>query len=125
MTSPVLIVAALLAVGIGLAHSFLGEKCILIRLFRQPLPKLFGDDRFTRQTLRFAWHLTTVSWFGLAAIMILLQIEDASRLNLLRVIGATFAVTAVTALVASHGKHLSWLVFGSISLICFFAARAL
>lgn len=125
MTSPVLIVAALLAVGIGLAHSFLGEKYILIRLFRQPLPKLFGDDRFTRQTLRFAWHLTTVSWFGLAAIMILLQIEDASRLNLLRVIGATFAVTAVTALVASHGKHLSWLVFGSISLICFFAARAL
>jgi len=125
VTSPVLIVAALLAVGIGLAHSFLGEKYILIRLFRQPLPKLFGDDRFTRQTLRFAWHLTTVSWFGLAAIMILLQIEDASRLNLLRVIGATFAVTAVTALVASHGKHLSWLVFGSISLICFFAARAL
>lgn len=125
MTSPVLIVAALLAVGIGLAHSFLGEKYILIRLFRQPLPHLFGDDRFTRQTLRFAWHLTTVAWFGLAAIMILLQLEDASRLNLLRVIGATFAVTAVTALVASHGRHLSWLVFGSITLICFFAARTL
>lgn len=120
--SLVLIVAAGLALGIGLAHSVLGEKYILIRLFRQPLPRLFGSDRFTRRTLRFAWHLTTIAWCGLAAIMILVQLGDASRPNLLNIVGATFGVTAVTALIASHGKHLSWIVFGTISFICFVAA---
>jgi len=40
-----LIAAALLAIGIGLVHSCLGEKYILMRPFRQPLPKLFCDDR--------------------------------------------------------------------------------
>ena len=55
--------AATLAVGVGLAHSYLGERYILTRLFRRtPLPPLFGSDTFTRRTLRFAWHITTVAW---------------------------------------------------------------
>jgi len=53
--------AALLIPALGAAHSVLGERYILIRLFRRSdLPKLFGSDTFTRRTLRFAWHLTTV-----------------------------------------------------------------
>ena len=53
--------AALLAVLLAVAHSSLGERFILIRLLRrQDLPRLFGSDRFTRGTLRFAWHLTSV-----------------------------------------------------------------
>ena len=68
-----LIAAASLAFLIGLAHSYLGERYILIRLFRRELPRLFGSDDFTKQTLRFVWHLTTVSWWGLAAILVALQ----------------------------------------------------
>lgn len=116
--------AALLAIGIGLIHSYLGEKYILIRLFRQPLPKLFGDDWFTKQTLRFAWHVLTIAWFGLAAALIILRSAEASREDLITVIGATFAMTAVIALTASRGKHLSWIVFGAISALCFLTALA-
>ena len=119
MTSFVLLVAAILTFAIGLAHSYLGEKYILIRLFRQPLPKLFGDDHFTRQTLRFAWHLTSIAWFGFGVLLVLLYLGDISRSSLLNVVGTTFAITALTALLASRGKHLSWLVFGAVSIICY------
>ncbi|NNF40332.1 MAG: hypothetical protein HKN64_03055 [Woeseiaceae bacterium] len=117
-----LVVAALLVVGIGLVHSYLGEKYILIRLFRQPLPKLFGDDTFTRRTIRFTWHLLSFAWFGFAAVLVLLHLEIASRANILSVLAATFAVTAAVALVASRGRHLSWIVFGAIAILCYGAA---
>jgi len=114
-----LLLAAFLVVAIGLAHSFLGERYILTRLFRQPLPRLFGGDRFTKQTVRFAWHITTIAWFGFAALLFLLYIDHATRSSLLIAIGSTFGLTALVTLVASRAKHLSWLVFGAISIICF------
>ena len=62
--------AAFLIVVLGLAHSILGERYMLVRLFkRSDLPKIFGSVDFTIQTLRFAWHITTVAWFGLAALV--------------------------------------------------------
>lgn len=113
-----LFLAAILVIAIGFVHSILGEKYILQRLFRQPLPKLFGDDRFTKQTLRFVWHILSIAWFGFAALLILLSRGDVSRIDLLNVIGATFALTGITALIASRGKHLSWIVFGTIAVLC-------
>jgi hypothetical protein len=63
------IVATVLCFSVGLAHSVLGERYILVRLFRRPdLPKLFGGTEFTIRTLRFAWHLTTIAWWGAAAM---------------------------------------------------------
>jgi hypothetical protein len=120
----VLLTALILIISIGLIHSYLGEKYILMRLFRQPLPKLFGDDSFTKQTLRFVWHLLTVAWFGLAAVLVLAHTDNASNSNLLNAIAITFAVTAITALVASRGRHLSWIVFSAISILCYVAAAA-
>lgn len=119
-----LLIAAILTFAIGFAHSFLGEKYILIRLFRQPLPRLFGDDRFTRQTLRFVWHLLSIAWFGFAIMMLLLHFASVSRSTLLYVLAATFGVTAVIALLASRGKHLSWIVFSAISALCYFSVSA-
>ena len=116
-----LLIAAALLVLIGLAHSYLGEKYILIRLFRRPLPKLFGDDWFTRNTLRFAWHITTVAWLGFAALLVLAHLGVATRGNVLDAIAATFLLTATISLVASKGKHLSWIVFGAVAILCFMA----
>ncbi len=117
-----LIVAATLAIAIGIVHSYLGERFILMRLFRQPLPKLFGSDHFTKQTLRFAWHVTTVAWVGFAFLLIALNRGELSASYALNVIGATFAITGTIALFASRGKHLSWIVFGAIAAICFVGA---
>ncbi len=117
-----LMAAALLVIFIGLVHSVLGEKYILIRLFRKPLPKLFGNDEFTKKTLRFAWHVTTIAWFGFAAILVQLSWNNASETNVLLAIAATFGITGLIALIASKGKHLSWLVFGTIAILTYVAA---
>lgn len=111
-----LVVAASLAFAIGVAHSVLGERYILVRLMRRDLPKLFGSDEFTKKTLRFAWHVTTFAWWGLGAVLALLASGGpVPRTAVLQAIAATFAVTALVAGVASRGRHLSWIVFLAIA----------
>jgi len=62
-----LLMAAVLTILVAAAHSYLGERYILIRLLRRnDLPKLFGGVEFTKKTLRFAWHITSIAWLGLA-----------------------------------------------------------
>lgn len=109
-------IAALFILLVGIAHSYLGEKYILMRLFRNSdLPKLFGGTEFTKNTLRFAWHVTTIAWLGFALILIYLAAGQISRQIIGNVIGATFLIHFLVALIASKGKHLSWIVFLIIS----------
>jgi hypothetical protein len=114
-----LVLAAVLAVLIAIAHSYLGERYILIRLLRREnLPKLFGGTQFTKNTLRFAWHLTSVAWVGLAAALVVLaESEGVSAPRLARVVSVTFGVSALLALIGSKGRHLSWIVFLAIALL--------
>ena len=119
-----LLLAAAIAVLIGVAHSYLGERYILIRLFRRELPKLFGDDWFTRQTLRFAWHVTTITLWGFAAVMIVLARADGAVAvsSALIAISLTFGAIGLIALIASKGRHLSWIAFFAIAILCWMAA---
>ena len=118
-------VAACLAVVTALAHSYLGERYILTRLFRRPdLPQLFGGTEFTTRTLRFAWHITTVAWLGFAAILVLLARDSASPANLLLVIGVTSVASALLTLVISRARHLAWLAFLAIGCIALYAGAA-
>ena len=123
MKSGLLLAAALLALT-AIAHSALGERYILRRLFRRAdLPHLFGSDQFTRRTLRFAWHVTSVAWLGLAGVLIVLAGDGApARDTLLRLVAATFAASAAIAALGSRGRHLSWLVFTAIPLLAWLAA---
>ena len=115
--------AAVLIALLGLAHSVLGERYILIRLFRRDLPKLFGGTEFTRRTLRFAWHITTVFTWGMAAL--LLQLDGApTPESLARTLGWTFLVSGVLPLVHTRGRHLSWIVLFAAGGLCLaWAAR--
>ncbi len=117
-----LFLAALLTVAIGLAHSWLGEKYIIVRLLRRSdLPRLFGSDEFTRQTIRFAWHLTTIAWWGFAAVLVVLSgsiVGVNVAQGLLLAIAFTFLASTALALVFTRGRHLSWVVFLAIAAIC-------
>ena len=119
------LVAAVLAAGLGLAHSILGEKYILIRLFRRTdLPKLFGGTEFTVRTLRFAWHLTSIAWWGAAALLFLMAQRPLSSAAASGVLAGVFLVSAVITLVASRGRHLAWPVFLAIGIIALYGAQA-
>ena len=90
-----LVCAAGLILALGAVHSILGERYILSRLFRRSdLPRLFGSDLFTRRTLRFAWHLTTLAWLGFAALL-LAAARPGSGTLALRQIGALVAATSL------------------------------
>jgi len=120
-----LYVAAFLAFSIAIAHSYLGERYILVRLFRRKdLPKLFGSTQFTTRTLRFAWHITSIAWWGFAALLILLAHEPLSSREVGLAIGITFLTSSAVALVGSRGRHLSWLVFLLIGTIAIYATRS-
>ena len=119
-----LLAAAALASLLALAHSYLGERYILIRLFRgDGVPKLFGGTEFTQRTLRFAWHLTSLAWLSLAAILVKLSSHVPSRAELGMLLAGTFGVSGVVAFLGSRGRHLAWVVFLAIAVLAWLGAR--
>ena len=118
-------IAALLIVVLGLAHSILGERYILVRLFRrEDLPKLFGSSSFTTRTLRFAWHITTVAWFGFAALLVQIGNGHLTSSSAAQIIGLTSIASGFLPLIITRGKHLSWLVLFIIGGISLFVSAA-
>jgi hypothetical protein len=120
-----LLAAAFLVFVTGCAHSYLGERYILLRLFRRGnLPKLFGGTEFTAGTLRFAWHITTVAWWAIALLLVFAAHNTLSPAIVLHVIAGAALVSAVLPLVFTRGKHLSWAAFLLVGLLVLLAARA-
>ena len=120
-----LLVAGLLSALIGIAHSVLGEKLVLGPLFRpEDLPKLLGSTAFTRQTLRFTWHLTTVLLLGIGAVVMVLSLSplDPRSTWVLQVLAATFTVCSLLSLIGARAKHFSWWVFLIIAVLLWFGA---
>ena len=114
-----LYLAAALVVGLGIAHSVLGERYIISRLLRRDLPQLFGGDQFTKQTLRFAWHITTVAWFAVAVILVAVDHASSSlfRSVTLKTIAAGAVVSALFPLYFTRGRHLSWILLLAIGFL--------
>lgn len=115
--------AALLVFAVGLAHSILGERYILIRLFRRTeLPRLLGGTEFTAQTLRFAWYITTLAWWGIGVLLWLAGSGQLTVSALLTVIGWTALLSGLLPLIHTRGRHLSWIAFFVIGVIALWRA---
>jgi len=106
------------------AHSLLGELFILQRLFRMnDLPRLFADERFLPQTLRFVWHLFSIALLGFTAVLISVANDPSSTSSeTSRAISIALAASAVVAGVVSHGRHLSWAAFAIASVAIWLAS---
>ncbi len=118
-----LIIAALLIFLTGLAHSYLGERYLLRRLFkRDNLPAVLGSTAFTTGTLRFVWHLLTVVWWGVAGLLIVAAGQPLDTRQVLQVFSGIAAFSALFPLVFTRGRHLSWLAFLAIAALLWQAA---
>ena len=116
MTNASLMTAAALTVGIGIVHSWLGERRIIGPLLSLEMRTGILHSIFVRNVLRFAWHLTSLAWWGFAAIlaaMATMPINDAARM-VLWIVALIFIATGLTTLVTSRGRHLAWPVFMAI-----------
>lgn len=112
-----LVAAALLTLAIGLAHSWIGERRLIGPLLAPEHRHGLLTHPFARQVLRMAWHVTTLAWWGIAAVLAILAlgpITGQGRLVLLA-IGLMFLVSGLLSLVAGRGRHLSWPVFLAIA----------
>jgi hypothetical protein len=121
-----LVVAAALAIVHGFVHSALGEAALLVPLFaRAGLPPLLGSELHARQTLRLAWHVTTLLLWGAAALMLALAFRplDATALLVVRVLAAMFAGAALAAAVGSRLWHFAWGVFAAIAVLLWLGTR--
>lgn len=109
------IAAALLAV-VGVLHSVLGEREILQPLFAQDTWKVAGISRWAfERILRFAWHLTTIAWWALAAALVGAPISVA--------FAATCLLSAAIILIMLPG-HLAWPMFLAAGLLALWSADA-
>jgi hypothetical protein len=123
MNTLLLAAAGILAL-VGAAHSYLGERYIVMRLLgRTDLPQLRGT--FTRRTIRFAWHCTTIAWWGLSAILVMVARDrgEVSASVVVRVVAVTSLVTALFVLGGSRGRHLAWVAFLAVALLAWFGVR--
>lgn len=118
MTSVPLAIAAVLTIAVGLVHSVLGEQRLIGPLLApEQRHGMLAKSAFARGVLRFAWHLTTLAWWGFAAILAAFAVSPLAGHDgiVLVAIAIMFALTGLIALVASRGRHLAWPVFLAIA----------
>jgi hypothetical protein len=118
MTHVSLAAAAVLTIAVGLAHSILGEQRLIGPLLDPDRRQgLLAKNQFSRGVLRFAWHLTTLAWWGFAAIFAVLSTVPLAGHDsiILAVSAIMFGLTGLIALITSRGRHLSWPVFLAIA----------
>lgn len=97
---------------LAVGHSVLGEVRVLGWL------RVDGPPG-RRAVVRVAWHLTSLSWLGLAAAYLL---APGSALA----VGLTLALSGGLTLVATRGAHFAWAVFftGALGVASTLAAGA-
>lgn len=107
MSLPVVIVVASF-ITLALAHSWIGEKRLLRPLLaRRPWQAYPQSEAFAAGTLRMAWHITSLTWLGMAASVAL--VPDAPAL--LACTAAVLLGCGALAHAFSAGRHGAWLVF--------------
>lgn len=120
MSSLSLTLAAGLTVAIGIVHSWLGERRLIGPLLAiEPRPSVLKSG-FFRNVLRFAWHITTLAWIGMAGAMAALALAPLDRPGRIAVavLGITFLAHGLLILGMSRGRHLAWPVFLAIAALC-------
>lgn len=106
------VLAATSLATVGLLHSIVGELVLIRPLIADDRWRVPIGRRSAELVLRFAWHITTIAWLGLAATTI--GIDGPVALT------AVCLASAVVVL-ALMPSHLSWPLF---LLTALWAARA-
>ncbi len=118
--NPYLMAAGIGSAVIGLLHSVLGERFILMRL--GSLPPVFGSELFTARILRFAWHITTLLLVGMGLVLVLQAAGRGDAEPTARVFSVTFLLCAILSGGVSRGRHFSWVLFLAAAILAWFGA---
>jgi hypothetical protein len=117
MHTTMLYTAAVFAVAVALIHSILGERRLIGPILDEvpPGPKILKGP-LARKILRFAWHITSLSWIAQAAIFVIVATmpPGAQSRPIVAVIGVSFLLMAGVSIVISRGRHVGWPVLAAV-----------
>lgn len=113
-----LYLAALSLFIVSIGHSLYGERLLLRPLFSSEIMAVFRSrERFARNVLRAGWHILTATWIAMALVLVIAQTTDMQAY--VWMVAIFFALSGIGALIASRGRHLSWIFFFITSGACF------
>ena len=110
--------ASVLLIILGGVHSILGERLIIGPILHKNVHKTFGSEFLTKRTLRLAWHMASVFMWVCAALSHFAKDWEAfaqKQLSLTFLIA--FGIATLLGIIGTKGRHLSWIVFGSLTYI--------
>ena len=117
-----LLLGALVLTGAAVAHSLVGEKVVLRRLYRRVGPRAeegrrAGDDPSTRRAVRLAWHSVSIALLGYAMLLFTAAFDQAAFgdrwATVAQLLATTFAGLAVLSLVIAKGRHTGWMWYAA------------
>ena len=121
-----LLISAAVLLSIGILHSVVaewtGERRLVWRITQLTLfDSSDAKDLLAKRIVRLAWHLTSLTWCGIAAALAYVSFAEQaeSLLIVVRILGLTFLFHSVLSLIIARGKHPSWHLFLIVSLCCF------
>ncbi len=117
-----LFIAAILTFIAGLAHSLMGERFFLVRLFKADYPEALGIDESINQTTRMAWHLTTLALWCIAILIGVVAFHPGDALAgwIGNVIAGFFTLSGILSIIGSHGRQFLGLGFLLIAFFIWF-----
>lgn len=125
-----LLISSLLLFGASVAHSLLGEKVTLSRLFRRPSEapeelRRATDDPYTRQSVRFSWHAVSVALFGYAMVLLAAALDGqafgSAWGGVVIILSFALAAMAALALVLTRGRYVGWMWLAAAAVTAFLA----
>jgi hypothetical protein len=122
MSDGLFLTAAVLLVITAFAHSVLGERRLLGPLLARREGVLASD--LARFILRFAWHLTSVTWAILALILVqLVRDPTTARFWAAAATGVAFTGIGLFDAVATRGRHVGWPLLTAIGIAALLSLR--
>ena len=98
-------------------HSVLGERMLIGPLLRKRGNPIL-EHGLSRTVLRGAWHLTSLMWVQMAAMVYALGADRADFSDwFLWILGVTYAAVGAWVLIASRGRHPAWPFFLCIGVL--------
>ncbi len=102
-----IILTAALMVFTGVGHSWLGERKILQPLLAKCDAKML--NLVQRRFLRACWHIGTISWFAMAAILLCLNLPMKELQSaVLGITGFAFLLFGAANFLISGGRNPGW-----------------
>lgn len=128
--NPYLIAAGVLALIVGVVHSFLGERLIFRRMRTQGLVPTEGGQSLHTAHVRIlwaTWHIATAMGWGMAAMLFWLAQPSSAPLVpsafTLSVLVSMLASSALV-LVGTQGRHPGWIGLLGVAILTAWGAYA-